>query len=343
MIDLKFLKRSRRARSVSLILLPFTIVFFFVTFFSFSCRLYKLEQKLDPVNAEFLSKVRYIITKKERKIFLELPDTEKEDFKEEFWNRRDPDPDTEENEFKMEYFNRIERADELFVGEGRNGWLTDRGRIYILFGPPDFRETHSIDSVDPTSFFYHRCGEVWYYGHFPVIFIDSTCTGGPFQLITYDLSNIRQLNLMYMHELNMAQAWVQANSVKGEKKFFDFNLSVKKTLVHAEKVEGLVTIDIPYAELWFTAEDEMLRTTLDLELNLRDFEGKTVWEHKESYNVEIAEEELKQNKKKTYNIEVPFALEKDVPRLRQGKGRLFAVVKNRTGGEELRKVIEFSL
>lgn len=67
------------------------------------------------MNAEFLSKVRYIINKKERKIFLELPDSEKERFKDEFWERRDPDPETEENEFKMEYFNRIEKANDLFM------------------------------------------------------------------------------------------------------------------------------------------------------------------------------------------------------------------------------------
>ena len=54
-------------------------------FFSSSCqffRLNRLERKLDPVNAEFLSHVRYIITRKERKIFLELPSSEKAAFRE---------------------------------------------------------------------------------------------------------------------------------------------------------------------------------------------------------------------------------------------------------------------
>jgi GWxTD domain-containing protein len=295
------------------------------------------------VNAEFLSKVRYIITKKERKIFLELPDADKKEFREEFWKRRDPDPNTEENEFKMEYFNRIERADELFIGEGREGWLTDRGRIYVLFGEPDFRETHAIDSLDPSSLFYHRCGEIWYYGQFPVIFIDSTCTGGPYQLVTYDLSRIRQLNLVYMHELNLAQARAQATTIRGEKRFFDFNLQIEKTLVQAEKVEGRIVIAVPYAELWFTSEDETLKTALELKLDLKDFEGHTVWEHKKVYEVKITEGELKQKQMNIYKIEVPFILEKDIARLRQGKNRLLAVLKNRTGGEELRKVMDFIL
>jgi GWxTD domain-containing protein len=112
-----------------------------------SCRLYQLERKLDPENAEFLSKVSYIITKEERKIFLELPDKEKEKFREEFWKRRDPDLETEENEFKTEYFKRLERAAEIFMGEGRPGWLTDRGRIYVLFGPPADRMTYPMGSA----------------------------------------------------------------------------------------------------------------------------------------------------------------------------------------------------
>jgi len=65
---------------------------------------------------------------------------------------------------------------------------------------------------------YSRCQEIWYYGDFPVVFIDQTCTRS-YQLVTYDLSSIRSLNLMYMHELNLAQAKVQ-KTIKREKKFF---------------------------------------------------------------------------------------------------------------------------
>lgn len=47
---------------------------------AFGCRLYQLEKKLSPEYKEFLSKVRYIVTKEERKIFLELPDSEKKEY-----------------------------------------------------------------------------------------------------------------------------------------------------------------------------------------------------------------------------------------------------------------------
>ncbi len=316
-------------------LLPLVIISFALLFLSSSCRLYKLEQKLDPDNAEFLSRVRYIITSKERKIFLELPDAEKEDFKKEFWKRRDPDPSTEENEFKMEYFNRMEASDNLFVSEGKPGWLTDRGRIYILFGPPLDRITYPMGDDS-----YGRCREIWYYGNFPVVFIDSTCSGD-YRLVTYDLSSIRSLNLMYMHELSMAQASAQ-DTIRGEKKFIDFDLDVKKTLDEEDRLEGIVTIDIPYADLWFKAEEEMLSTVLDLKLELRDAERNLIWEYEDSLDIKISEQELKESMIKKYNIEIPFALDKDVDKLRKGKNQLLAFIKNRTGGEELRKIREFT-
>lgn len=94
---------------------------FLVFFLSSTCRYYKLEQKLNPVDKEWLSKVGYIITSEERKLFLDLPNSEKDQFKEDFWLRRDPDPTTEENEFKMEYEARIETANEIFTSESRQG------------------------------------------------------------------------------------------------------------------------------------------------------------------------------------------------------------------------------
>ena len=58
-----------------------------------------------------------------------------------FWQRRDPTPDTEENEFKEEHYRRIAYANEHFAA-GIPGWKTDRGHMYIVFGPPDEIDSH---------------------------------------------------------------------------------------------------------------------------------------------------------------------------------------------------------
>ena len=86
--------------------------------------------------------VRWIITPEELSAFKQLSnDEERDQFIEQFWLRRDPTPDTEENEFKEEHYRRIAYANEHFAA-GKAGWRTDRGRIYIVFGPPDEIDAH---------------------------------------------------------------------------------------------------------------------------------------------------------------------------------------------------------
>jgi GWxTD domain-containing protein len=86
--------------------------------------------------------VGWIITDEERSAFKQLSnDEERENFIESFWQRRDPTPDTAENEFKEEHYRRIAYANEHFPA-GIPGWKTDRGRTYIVFGPPDEIESH---------------------------------------------------------------------------------------------------------------------------------------------------------------------------------------------------------
>jgi GWxTD domain-containing protein len=86
--------------------------------------------------------VRWIITDEERAAFKQLSnDEERDNFIEAFWQRRDPTPDTVENEFKEEHYRRIEYANEHFAA-GIPGWKTDRGRIYIMYGPADEIDAH---------------------------------------------------------------------------------------------------------------------------------------------------------------------------------------------------------
>ena len=86
--------------------------------------------------------VVWIITDEERAAFKSLSnDTERDNFIEQFWLRRDPTPDTVENEFKEEHYRRIEYANEHFAS-GVPGWKTDRGHMYIVFGPADSIDSH---------------------------------------------------------------------------------------------------------------------------------------------------------------------------------------------------------
>src|ERR1700684_3488672 len=108
----------------------------------------KLEKELATPYKKWLEEeVPYIISDEERSAFLQLQtNEEREQFIEGFWQRRDPTPDTVENEFKEEHYRRIAYANERFAS-GVPGWSTDRGRIYIIWGPPDEIDTHPSGGI----------------------------------------------------------------------------------------------------------------------------------------------------------------------------------------------------
>jgi GWxTD domain-containing protein len=103
----------------------------------------QLKKELDSQYKKWLDQdVVYIISPEERSAFLHLStNEEREQFIEQFWQRRKPDPDSPENTFKEEHYRRIAYANERFAS-GIPGWRTDRGKIYIMWGPADEIESH---------------------------------------------------------------------------------------------------------------------------------------------------------------------------------------------------------
>jgi GWxTD domain-containing protein len=102
-------------------------------------------ERLGGVYKKWLDEdVRWIITDEELSAFKKLTtNAERDTFIEGFWQRRDPTPDTAENEYKEEHYRRIAYANEHYAA-GMPGWRTDRGRIYIMFGPPTSIDSHPM-------------------------------------------------------------------------------------------------------------------------------------------------------------------------------------------------------
>src|SRR5437016_529038 len=100
-------------------------------------------KELDSAYKQWLNEdVVYIITPEERNAFLQLEtNEEREQFIEQFWLRRSSNPDLPDNDFKEEHYRRIAYANEHFAS-GIPGWKTDRGRMYIMWGPADEVESH---------------------------------------------------------------------------------------------------------------------------------------------------------------------------------------------------------
>jgi GWxTD domain-containing protein len=102
-------------------------------------------EKLGGVYKKWLDEdVRWIITDEELSAFKKLANNSERDvFIEGFWQRRDPTPDTAENEYKEEHYRRIAYANEHYAA-GMPGWRTDRGRIYIMYGPATSIDSHPM-------------------------------------------------------------------------------------------------------------------------------------------------------------------------------------------------------
>ena len=140
---LKTFRRSLSAASLLLagfqILMPYPVLHAAHTLQTTS-----LEQSSDAFLKGWLSQdVAYLVSDAEKAAYLSLAsDTQKRyEFIERFWQQRDPSPGTTQNEFRDQHYRRIAYANERFRA-AEPGWKTDRGRIYITWGPPDLIESH---------------------------------------------------------------------------------------------------------------------------------------------------------------------------------------------------------
>jgi len=102
-----------------------------------------------------IRELKYIATDEEMDRLVSAPPSRREEIFQEFWKKQDPTPSTPGNEKMEEYYRRVRYANEQFSGL-RDGWETDMGRIYIIFGPPTDVERHPFD-IDKKPY------EYWYY------------------------------------------------------------------------------------------------------------------------------------------------------------------------------------
>jgi len=133
--------------------------------------------------------VVYIVTDQERKEFRNLTsDNQRDEYIAAFWERRNPTPGSAHNSLKEEHYRRIAYANAHFA-VALPGWLTDPGRVYIIYGPPDSVELHP--GFSPPI-------EIWRYAllegcpNAMRTFTDKT-GGGDYMLSDADLDWLRQM------------------------------------------------------------------------------------------------------------------------------------------------------
>ncbi len=347
------------------VILTITAIFSLIFLFD-ACAVKKLESRLDPVSEEFYSKVRYIITDEEAKIFLELPPEKRPEFIQDFWKRRDPTPETEENEFKEAYFRRIEEANRLFKGGGRPGWLQDRGRIYILFGPPDERQTNPmggrpIDAyVDPSQMTESRRvatgekpTEIWVYRDLfsslqrpqvvRLVFVDTHGTGD--YKLTTNLDEILPgtmgietefaPNLAFAHELRKEEA--ERANFHFQRALFNFSWEFTKRKDRELGSNLLIHISIPYDKFLFAHVENRLKAQLEIEILIKK-EETVIWQFKDNYDLNFREDALEQFRGENWELEIPVT-----EWLNKGDYSVYIRLQNLTGDQEIEKLLPLDM
>lgn len=123
---------------------------------------------------------KYIATQTEIERYAKLDSLkDKREYLFNFWNNRNQDPSSSRNEFKEQYMKRVEYANQHYKSMGRDGYLSDRGRVLLIYGEPDQKDLFPNEpSLKPY--------EVWFYHEIEggVSFVFGDLTGfGKYELL----------------------------------------------------------------------------------------------------------------------------------------------------------------
>jgi GWxTD domain-containing protein len=118
-----------------------------------------------------IEEMQYVADKSVIDDMKNAPPEQKRDLFKAFWKKIDPTPNTERNELMEEYFSRVEYANKQF-SHYIDGWKTDMGMVYIIFGVPSNVERHPFE-IDSKPY------EIWTYyeQNREFIFVDATGFG----------------------------------------------------------------------------------------------------------------------------------------------------------------------
>jgi GWxTD domain-containing protein len=292
---------------------------------------------LDPTSQKFLDNISYIILPVEEKIFREMPSEDRGEFIQDFWARRDPDLSTPVNEFRQAYYARLATADKTFRA-GMPGRKTDRGRIYILLGPPTNIIRKAMGDVPyeagkyvqastlETGTLTERPTEIWVYDQYPEYF------SGPLRLVFVDYNSTGNYKLTTNIEITpfsmVSPTWDEPDLAKyhllgeierderslGELGIFDYDVSADVIRIK-DSSSASIFIKIPYARLDYRQEGENYSCDLLISAEARDSQKRVLSRKEEPFSLTFSGERLKEmiaNKMsfdKVWELDLPLGSE----------------------------------
>lgn len=297
------------------------------------------DKKIEPLSQwskQWLEEVvPYIITGTEKKIFINLPtEVERGKFIQNFWKKRDPNPTTSENEFKMEYYKRIALANKFFGFSGIDGWRTDRGKIFILLGPPqEIQRDMSPSGLGYSGF--RGPKEIWNYWGLPnprlpynleFVFVDNLGTGNFALERSVRLGdagsqniNIDSSHLYFDYLETLAEAtrnpFEGLNRLKGiittqvtyDRIPIDYNHYHLKA--SEEKTYIFLAVKAPYSAVTQKEIENEHYINLTLLINVSDRLGRIIYERSKDINFKHTREGLEALKGESFQIQASISLE----------------------------------
>jgi len=127
------------------------------------------EEELD----DLFSKSEYIASATEIDKYEALTTVEaKREFMYTFWKARDENQSDDKNQYFQDYLSRIAEANAKYSAAKKDGWKTDRGRVYLIYGPPSEIERYPNQTET-------KPYEIWKYESLDggVIFVFGDITG----------------------------------------------------------------------------------------------------------------------------------------------------------------------
>jgi len=332
-----------------------------ILFLHLSCASYQIKKlSMDPKSRKFLDQIRYIITPQEERIFREMPPEDRGEFIAEFWRRRDLTPETEVNEFRKQYYTRLAVADRAFRA-GIPGWMTDRGRIFILLGQPTDVIKKSMGDAS-TEFpkgmrelssnlleggtITERPTEIWVYNQYPdyfsgplrLVFVDYESNGDyklttdveikPFSMMSYHQSDPDMVKYQWIGEIEGSE------SLPALLPFLHYSKSlgaIQKNNYGTYTVE--CTFDIPCRAIRYQKKDDGWDYSLELGIEVKFVEEKSSYRENKEIRNHISSENLKRNISERYTIMQSFFVPLNI-----GKNEIYFSVRDNIQQKRLRKL-----
>ncbi len=318
-----------------------------------------LKPPVDSNSQKFLDIIRYLITPQEERIFREMPPEDRGEFIMDFWARRDLDPSTPENEFRSQYYTRLAVADKAFRA-GIPGWMTDKGRIYILLGPPTdvIKKTMGEKSVEfsrdqrqlstnllEEGTFTEKPTDIWIYNQYPdyfagplrLTFVDYESTGNYKLTTDVEVKPFSMMSPLQSDPDMVKYQWI--GEIEGSESpailpFLDYSKSlgaIQKNKDGTYTVE--CTFDIPCRTIKYQKKDDGWYYHLELSIEVKFVEEKSSYRENKEIKKHISSENLKRNISGRYTIMQSFFVPLNI-----GKNEIYFSVRDNILQKRLRKL-----